>query len=162
MIRFKARHAVIADLLAAVAVGTAVGSLSAGLFAHYLSWRVTFGITAVIAAGLVVAMRKLPESSAPPSTGGPIAQLRQAVRRPWARFLILFAVPEGAMVLGFLVYFAPALESTGANPAIAGLVVAIYGVAVPPGPRGVKRVGPPRPPRGALGVGGGVGGAGDL
>ncbi len=127
MIPFKSRHAVIADLLAAVAVGTAAGSLSAGLFAHYISWRVTFGITAVIAAGLVVAMRSLPESNAQPSRGGPIAQLRQALVRPWARFLILFAIPEGAMVLGFLVYFAPALEATGANPAVAGLehVVAI-------------------------------------
>src|SRR5258706_7080052 len=145
MIRFKARHAVIADLLAAVAVGTAVGSLSAGFFAHYLSWRVTFGVTAVIAAGLVVAMGNLPESSAPPSTGGPIAQLRQALRRPWARFVILLAVPEGAMVLGFLVYFAPALESTGANPAIAGLVVAIYGVAGLPRPPVIQRKTPRGP-----------------
>ncbi len=162
MIPFKSRHAVIADLLAAVAVGTAVGSLSAGLFAHYLSWRVTFGIIAVVAAGLVVAMRKLPESSAPPSTGGPIAQLRQALRRPWARFLILFALPEGAMVIGFLVYFAPALESTGANPAIAGLVVATYGAAVLAGTRVVKRMAPRVPAWVPLGIGGAMAVAGYL
>src|SRR6195256_564094 len=52
MIPFKARHAVIADVLAAVAVGTAAGSLGAGLFAHFLSWRLTFGVAAVVAAGL--------------------------------------------------------------------------------------------------------------
>jgi len=162
MIPFKSRHAVIADLLAAVAVGTAAGSLSAGLFAHYISWRVTFGITAVIAAGLVVAMRSLPESNAQPSRGGPIAQLRQALVRPWARFLILFAIPEGAMVLGFLVYFAPALEATGANPAVAGLVVATYGGAVLAGTRVVKRIAPRAPAWVPIGIGGAMAVAGYL
>ena len=140
VIPFQRRHAVIADVLAAVAIGTATGSLGAGLFAHYLTWRLIFAVTAVLAACLAVVMGRLPESDAPPSTGGPLAQLRLAVRRPWARFLILFAIPEGAMVLGFLVYFAPALESTGTNPAVAGLVVATYGAAVLAGTRVVRRI----------------------
>ena len=140
VIPFHRRHAVIADVLSAVAIGTAAGSLGAGLFAHYLSWRLIFAVTAVLAAGVALVIGRLPESDVPPSTGGPIAQLRQAVRRPWARFLILFAIPEGAMVLGFLVYFAPALESTGTNPALAGLVVATYGAAVLTGTRLIKRV----------------------
>src|SRR5207237_7342358 len=127
MIPFQRRQGVTADVRAAVAVGSAAGSLGAGLFAHYFSWRLIFGLTAVLAAGTTVAMGRLPESNLRPSTGGPMEQLRQAFRRPWARFLILFAVPEGAMVLGFLVYFAPALEAPGTNPAVAGLVVAAYG-----------------------------------
>jgi predicted MFS family arabinose efflux permease len=101
-----------------------------------------FGLTAVIAATLVVAMRRLPESDIASPSGGPVAQLREALRRPWARFLIVFALPEGAMVLGFLVYFAPALESTGTNPAVAGLVVAAYGAAVLAGTRVVKVLAP--------------------
>jgi predicted MFS family arabinose efflux permease len=141
-IPFRARHTVIADLLAAVAIGTAAGSLGSGFFAHYFSWRLIFGITAVIAVVLCIAFGRLPESSVPPTTGGPVAQLRQVFRRPWARFLILFAIPEGAMVLGFLVYFAPALESTGTNPAVAGLVVATYGGAVLIGTRLVKWIAP--------------------
>jgi predicted MFS family arabinose efflux permease len=140
MIPFDRRHAVIADVLSAVAVGTAAGSLGSGLFAHYASWRLIFVLTAVLAAVLAVVMGRVPESIVPPLTGGPLAQLRQSVRRPWARFLILFAIPEGAMVLGFLVYFAPALESTGTNPALAGLVVAAYGAAVLTGTRVIKRV----------------------
>ncbi len=154
MVPFKARHAVIADVLAAVAVGTAAGSLGAGLFAHFLSWRLTFGVAAVVAAALAVAMGRLPESDAPPSTGGAIAQLRQAVARPWARFVILFAIPEGAMVLGFLVYFAPALESTGTNAAVAGLVVAAYGGAVLAGTRVIKRIAARVPAWVPIGVGG--------
>ncbi len=162
MIPFKMRHAVIADVLAAVAIGTAAGSLGGGFFAHYLSWRVVFGVAALLAAGLAVALGRLPESNAPPPTGGPLAQLRQAVRRPWARFLILFAIPEGATVLGFLVYFAPALESTGTNPAVAGLVVASYGVAVLAGTRVIKRFASRTPAWVPISVGGAIGVTGYL
>ena len=157
MIPFKRRHAVIADVLAAVAVGTAAGSLGAGLFAHYLSWRLIFGVTAVIAAGLAVVMGRLPESNVPPPTRGPIGQLRRADQRPWARFLILFAIPEGAMVLGFLVFFAPALESTGTNPAVAGLVVAAYGGAVLAGTRVIKRIASHTPAWVPITIGGAMG-----
>src|SRR5258708_35187489 len=107
VIPFKSRHAVIADVLAAVAIGTAAGSLGGGLFPHYFSWRLVFVVSAVLAAILAVAMGRLPESDARPSTGGPFAQLRQAGRRPLARLLILFSIPYGAVVLGFFFYFPP-------------------------------------------------------
>jgi predicted MFS family arabinose efflux permease len=162
MIPFKVRQAVIADVLAAVAIGTAAGSLGGGFFAHYFSWRLTFVVVALLAAVLAISMGRLPESNAPPSTGGPIAQLRQAVHRPWARFLILFAIPEGTMVLGFLVYFAPALEATGTNPALAGLVVAAYGAAVLAGTRVVKRFASRTPAWVPITIGGAMGCAGYL
>jgi len=162
IVPFKLRHAVIADVLAAVAMGTAAGSLGAGLFAHFLSWRLGFAVPAVIAAALVVAMGRLPESKAASSTGGPVEQIRQAVRRPWARFLILFAIPEGAIVLGFLVYLAPALESTGTNAAIAGLVVASYGGAVLAGTMVIKRIAPRVPPWIPICIGGAMAAAGYL
>jgi predicted MFS family arabinose efflux permease len=161
-IPFGRRPAVIADVLAAVAIGTAAGSLGGGLFAHYLSWRLIFAVVAVIAAVLAVVMGRLPESVVAPPMGGPFAQLRQAVRRPWARFVILFAIPEGAMVLGFLVYFAPALESTGTNPAVAGLVVATYGASVLAGTRVVKRLASRIPAWVPISIGGAMGVAGYL
>src|ERR1700682_4594067 len=154
VVPFNRRHAVIADVLAAVAVGTAAGSLGAGLFAHYLSWRLIFALIAVLAAVPAVAMGRLPESNPPVPAGGPFAQLRQAVRRPWARFVILFAIPEGAMVLGFLVFFAPALEASGTNPAVAGLVVAAYGGAVLAGTRVIKRIASRTPAWVPIGIGG--------
>src|SRR5438445_11991786 len=55
MVPFNARHAVIADVLAAVAIGTAGGSLWGGLFAHYLSWGLVCGLTAVVGDTLIVA-----------------------------------------------------------------------------------------------------------
>jgi predicted MFS family arabinose efflux permease len=68
--------------------------------------------------------------------------------------VILFAIPEGAMVLGFLVYFAPALESTGTNAAVAGLVVAAYGGAVLAGTRVIKRIAARVPAWVPMGIGG--------
>lgn len=162
MVPFNLRHSVIADVLAAVAVGTTVGSLGAGLFAHFLSWRLMFVVPALIAVVLVFAMKQLPESNAPAPGGGPLRQLRLAVRRPWARFLILFAIPEGAMVLGFIVYFAPAIESTGTNPALAGLVVAPYGLAVLIGTQVVRRIASRVPPWIPICIGGAMAVAGYL
>jgi predicted MFS family arabinose efflux permease len=140
MVPFQRRQSVIADLLAAVAVGTAVGTLAAGVFAHFWTWRLAFALPAVVAAVLTVALRGFPESTMAEAATSPVTQLRRALSRPWARFLVLFAIPEGAMILGFLVYLAPALESTGQNPAVAGLVVAVYGAAVLLGTQIVKRV----------------------
>src|SRR5205823_15095554 len=122
--------------------------------------RVIFGVSAVLAAAVAVALGRVPESDARPSTGGPLAQLRAALSRPWARFLILFAIPEGAMVLGSLVYLAPALEATGTNPAVAGLVVAAYGGAVLVGTRIVKRIASRTPAWVTISVGGAMGIAG--
>ncbi|HYM95831.1 MAG TPA: MFS transporter, partial [Candidatus Sulfotelmatobacter sp.] len=107
-----------------------------------------------MAVVLVFAMTLMPESTNRAPRGGPLQQLRLAVARPWARFLILFAIPEGAMVLGFIVYFAPALESTGTNPALAGLVVAPYGLAVLIGTQVVKRIASHVPPWIPISIGG--------
>src|SRR5260370_9669262 len=47
VIPFKTRQAVIADVLAAVPIGTAAGSLGGGFFAHYLSSRLIFAAAAL-------------------------------------------------------------------------------------------------------------------
>lgn len=150
----RERQSVVADVQAMVAVGTALGTLAAGLFAHFLTWRLAFAVPAVVAAVLVVAFRRLPESRPRSHAGGPLAQLRLATRRGWARFLVLYALPEGAIVLGFLVYLAPALEQSGSNPAVSGLVVAVYGVAVLAGTQVVKRLALVTPPWVTIVIGG--------
>ena len=148
------RQSVIADVQAMLAVGTALGTVCAGLAAHYLTWRLAFAAPALIAALLVLAFRRLPESRPSSLSGGPAAQLRLALRRGWARFLIAYALPEGAVILGFLVYLAPALEFSGFNPAVSGLVVATYGVAVLVGSQLVKQLVKWSPPWVPIAVGG--------
>src|ERR1700682_961191 len=65
LVPFNRRQAVLAAVLAVGGVGTAAGSLGAGLFAHYLSWRLFFGLIAVLAAGTAVAMGRLAASNSP-------------------------------------------------------------------------------------------------
>jgi predicted MFS family arabinose efflux permease len=66
------------------------------------------------------------------------------------------------MVLGFIVYFASAIESTGTNPALAGLVVAPYGVAVLIGTQIVRRMASKVAPWVPMSVGGAMAVAGYL
>jgi MFS family permease len=154
---FRFRQSVIADVQTAVAIGTAGGSLAAGICARYLTWRVMFLVPAAIAFALVLRLTLIPESPVLPATRGPIAQVSRVVRRGWARFLILFAIPEGVMVLGFFVFFAPALETTGVNAAVAGLVVAAYGLAVLIGSRVVKAIASSTPAWLLIAIGGTMG-----
>jgi len=60
--------------------------------------------------------------------------------RPWAVFLLLLGLVEGAVMLGMITFLAPALEAGGQNPATAGFVTAFYGVAVLAATQAVKRL----------------------
>jgi predicted MFS family arabinose efflux permease len=52
------------------------------------------------------------------------------LRHGWAVVVLLLAVLNGAVMFGFVTYLAPALEANGQSPAIAGVVVASYGLSV--------------------------------
>lgn len=142
---FHVRQRVIATLLTAVAVGTTAATLGAGLLAHYASWRIVFMLPALSALALSAALGWVPESMPDTGPSGPLETLSRLGGHPWLVFLCLVAVLEGAAILGNLTFLAPALEAHGANPALAGLVVASYGVAVLAGAQLVKRLrlGPP-------------------
>lgn len=136
---FARRQQAVANIMAAGALGTISGTMAAGLLARYATWRLAFLLTAPLALVLVVALRRLPESLPGRPPGGPAAQVRRVLSIRWARFLLPLAVAEGAVVLGFLTFLAPALEAQGESSAVAGLVVATYGVAVLVGSQAVKR-----------------------
>ena len=123
------RQGAIADLNAAYAAGTAVGTMVGGAAAAYASWRVGFGASAVLAGVATAILARLPRTG---SVGAaPLLQrLRAVLAAPWALVVIVLALTEGAALLGFLTFLAPALVAAGHEPAVAGLVVAAYGVAV--------------------------------
>lgn len=137
---FGQRQRVIANVLAVGAVGTAIGILGAGLLARFVTWRLAFAIPAVAALVLALVFGRLPESLAGQRGTGPITQVRRVFRSGWATFLVGFAFVEGAVMLGFFTFFAPALEAHGESAAIAGVVVAAYSVAVIGGTQIVKRL----------------------
>lgn len=129
-VAFGRRQHVIANVLAAGAVGTVIASIGAGLLGGLASWRLVFAIVAVAALALATVIGRLPESLGALRGAGPLTQVRRVARHPWALFLFTLAVAEGAVILGFLTFLAPALEAEGESSAVAGTVVATYGVAV--------------------------------
>lgn len=137
---FARRQQVIANVLAAGALGTVGATVGAGLLGRYLGWRVVFLVPAALALVDAVLLGRLAESLPSEAGAGPLTQLRRVLAHPWAIFLIVLALGEGAAMLGFLTFLAPALQTNGVSSAEAGLVVAMYGVAVFASLQLVKRV----------------------
>jgi len=127
---FKARQQAITNVLVFVALGTTAGTLGAGLTAHVVSWRYFFLVPGSIALAVAIFLRGVPESLVARSNQNPIKQVASVLRRGWAVFLLALAVLNGAVMFGFVTYLAPALEANGQSPAIAGVVVAFYGLSV--------------------------------
>lgn len=139
-VAFAGRQHVIANVLAAGAVGTVIASAGAGLLGRFATWRLVFVIVAVFALGLGAVVGRLPESLGEHRGAGPLTQLRAVARHPWALFLVGLAVVEGAVILGCLTFLAPALQASGQSAAVAGTVVAAYGVAIVTGMQLLKRL----------------------
>jgi predicted MFS family arabinose efflux permease len=137
---FARRQQVIANVLAAGALGTVGATIGAGVLERYVSWRLVFAVPAVLALVDAIALGRLPESLPADAGGGPLTQIRRVLAHRWAVFLVLLALAEGAAMLGFLTFLAPALQVHGVSSAQAGLVVAVYGAAVFGGLQLVKRV----------------------
>lgn len=154
-VAFEHRQRLVANVLAMGGAGTALAILGAGVLAEVASWRIAFAIPAVAAPVLGLLFARLPESLPSSRQSGAIAQIRAVLARRWVVFLLLFALAEGSVILGFLAFLAPALEASGHSSAIAGLVVAVYGVATIGGAQVVKRlVGRIRPTTFLMGGGG--------
>ncbi|GAA3189764.1 MULTISPECIES: MFS transporter [Streptomyces] len=133
------RQRPLSELMTAFALGTAVATVIAGALAHYVSWRLVFALPGLIAAYLTVALRRLPE---PPreASGALLAPFRVVLRSRWQWYVMAVAMLEGAVLLGFLTYVAPALEAQGASATLAGAVSALYGVGSMAAAQIVKRL----------------------
>jgi predicted MFS family arabinose efflux permease len=141
-VEMGSRQAALADLMAASAVGTALATVLGGLAAYLDGWRVAFAAPALAGAALAVLLARLPEPKAfsEQKREGPLAQAGRVLVQPWALAVIGIVLVEGAVILGFLTFLAPSLESTGFSPAVAGLAVGLYGLAVLGWTRTVKLV----------------------
>lgn len=126
----SSRQKALADQMAASAMATAIATAAAGLAAYLGHWRLAFAVPAIASGvlGLGLASR-LPEPPKESANAGPLAQIGLVVRRPWAILVVLLALVEGGVILGFLTYLAPSLEAQGYGAAVAGLAVGLYGLA---------------------------------
>ncbi len=123
------RQSALADLMAAIAIGTATATAVAGLVVQVADWRLVFAATAVPAACCAVAMRRLPEPRREPP-GGVLATLAGSLADRWVLAVITLAFVEGAVVLGVLTLLAPALQARGVGAGAAGVAITAYGVSV--------------------------------
>ncbi|WNG57237.1 MFS transporter [Archangium gephyra] len=146
------RQGAIADLNASYAAGSALGTLAGGAAAAYASWRVGFLGSAVLAGVLAVVLARLTHCPGA-GRGGLRHRIRAVLGTPWALAVIGLALVEGAALLGFLGFLAPALVTAGHRPGIAGLVVAAYGGAVLLWTRVVKQWAVRLPPAALIAIG---------
>src|ERR671917_822435 len=136
------RQKALADLMAASAVGTALATVLGGLAAYLGAWRFAFAAPALAGGVLALLLARLPEPEGFTAEGreGPLVQVGRVFRRSWAVTVVGIAAVEGAVILGFLTFLAPSLESMGFSPAVAGLAVGLYGLAGVGWTRGVQIV----------------------
>ena len=117
------RQKALADQLAAGAVAIALATVAAGLAAQLGLWRVAFAAPALASGALSLLLaRRLPEPEREGGGPGPLAQVGLVVRRRWAVLVVLLALVEGGVILGFLTYLAPSLEAEGYSAAVSRTV----------------------------------------
>ncbi|MDT0454149.1 MFS transporter [Streptomyces sp. DSM 41527] len=135
----EVRQRPLSDLMTAFSLGTALGTVVAGALAHYAGWRTVFLLPGLVAAYLAHALRHLAEPEREPA-GSLLAPFRIVLRSRWMWFVMALALTEGAVLLGFLTYLAPALETRGVPTAVAGAVSALYGAGAMGFAQVVKRL----------------------
>ena len=123
------RQTSIASLMTGVAAGTALASATTGTLASYFSWRAAFAVSAACALILVFLLRRLP-SIPLPEPEPLLAPAGRVLRSPSTLMVLFIALVEGGILLGALTLLPAATEQAGAGPTLAGLVTAVYGVAV--------------------------------
>ncbi|MEU4849946.1 MFS transporter [Streptomyces gilvosporeus] len=137
------RQRPLSDLMTAFSLGTALGTVVAGALAHDVSWRLVFLLPGLIAGFLCWALRGLPEPWRQPSARASrsmLAPFRIVLGSRWMWCVMGIALVEGAVLLGFLTYLAPALEARGVPTAVAGAVSALYGVGAMSSAQLVKKL----------------------
>ncbi len=136
------RAGTLSDLVAAYAGGSAAGIVCGGVASDVTSWRVGFAASAAITIlALLMQLRYARDPvEAPRALRAFTRSIRITVSATWPRVVALLALFEGAVLIGFLTFFPAAIEEGGASGRVAGLVVALYGVAIVLASRPARRL----------------------
>lgn len=147
------RQREMATLSAIGAVGTAFATVGAGLAASFASWRLAFAVPAVAALVLSILLSRLPEPHRTQPSDHPLSQIVSVLTNKWAVLVMVLGFAEGMVTLGFSTFLAPALQAHGNTAAVAGTVVALYGMAVLAWSRVVRRMVGRIAPQRIIGIG---------
>ena len=123
----------LSDLQIYSSLGATLATLGAGAVATFVDWRLVFGLPALGAAAILVALARV---EAPPAVRSRF-RLRRAFT-PAAVGLYAIALLEGTVLLGALTYIVPALQHAGVGIGLAGLLATGYAVGVILGARAMK------------------------
>lgn len=123
----------LSDLQIYSSLGATLATLGAGAVATFVDWRLVFGLPALGAAAILVALARV---RVPPAVRGRF-RLRLAFTRA-AVGLYAIAMLEGMVLLGTLTYIVPALQHAGVGIGLAGLLATGYAVGVIVGARAMK------------------------
>lgn len=133
------RHAPMTDLMTGSALGIALATAGAGLVADHLTWRVALAAPAVLAGVLAVLLRRVPEPVVDTSVTG-LRSFGRVLSHRWALVVLGLVLSEGLILVGLLTLLPLTLQGDGYSASVAGLVTAVYGVAVLGCARVVKRL----------------------
>ena len=122
------RQSALADLMAALGLGSGLAAMFAGVVAHWLSWRLVFAAPAFVALTAMMLLRGGEEPTRA-QVGGLREQIGAVLRAPFAYVVTALGIVEGAVLLGGLTFVAPALQHRGLSSAVAGALTALYGAA---------------------------------
>ncbi|MBS2539786.1 MFS transporter [Catenulispora sp. NF23] len=147
------RHNALADLMAALGLGSGLAALFAGIVAHWVSWRWVFAVPALVALTTVVLLRGVEEPERA-KVGGLREQIGAVLHAPYAYVVTALGIVEGAVLLGGLTFVAPALEHRGLSSATAGALTALYGAGTLAFTRVVKALTRRIPAHGLAAIGG--------
>jgi YNFM family putative membrane transporter len=132
-VAYEHRQAVLARFLMLSLGGMIAGQWVSAVLTEWLGWRTVFGVLAVLfaAGGLAIACNR--EVRAEPmrqaSAAGYLSNLRTVLAVPWARWMLLVVMVEGAFAFSGLA-FLPAflVREYGLGLSAAAGVVALYGL----------------------------------
>lgn len=123
------RQESMADMLAIMAVGSALATGLAGVIAEW-SWRVVFLLTACLALVAITRICGIKNVTSIRTKKSPLNTLTLVFRSPWVCSIIVFALVEGALVLGLFALLPAVMEQRGLGASAAGSVAALYGISV--------------------------------
>lgn len=132
------------------ALGTTAATLAAGSIAAFTDWRVVFGLPALGCVALLFLLRRAHDGA--PHLRGHV-DFRAAFSGS-ALGVYGVAVLEGAVLMGILTYFVPALQHADVPIALAGVLAAGYGIGVITGARLMRHLVPRFSRTALMGLGG--------
>lgn len=132
-VRYEDRQVVLARFTMLSLGGMIAGQWVSGLLIEWFGWRSVFAVIAAVfcAGGLAITFnREVRSETVPPrSAQGHARDLLQVLAVPWARWMLLLVMLEGAFAFSALAFLPAFLVSEfGLGLSAAAAIVALYGV----------------------------------